>query len=147
MDHHPTYDSFINAVLKGCYICVLLWERIPQDAKSALPKLRSDCALLRCKYFMQQDDKSPRRLRPLNPLNFDRKARISLLGLPGISSRVSFLINLSGNRLPKLYYTILVLIITSSSKNLRFLAIDPDWHFTANTVNWLSRAPDSSGKV
>ena len=58
MDHHPTYDSFINAVLKGCYICVLLWERIPQDAKSALPKLRSDCALLRCKYFMQQDDKS-----------------------------------------------------------------------------------------
>ena len=58
MDHHPTYDSFINAVVKGCYICVLLWERIPPDAKRALPTLCSDYVLLKCNYFMQQNDKS-----------------------------------------------------------------------------------------
>jgi hypothetical protein len=58
VDHHPTYDSFINAVVKGCYICVLLWERIPPDAKRALPTLCSDYVLLKCNYFMQQNEKS-----------------------------------------------------------------------------------------
>jgi hypothetical protein len=58
VDHHLTYDSFINAVVKGCYICVLLWERIPQDAKRALPTLCSDYVLLKCNIFMRQYDNS-----------------------------------------------------------------------------------------
>jgi hypothetical protein len=62
VDHHPTYDSFINAVVKGCYICVLLWERIPQDAKRALPTLCSDYVLLKCNFWMQQYDKSQLKL-------------------------------------------------------------------------------------
>ena len=58
MDHHPTYDSFIDSVIKGCYICVLLWERIPQDAKKALPTLCSEHVLSKCDYFIHQDAES-----------------------------------------------------------------------------------------
>jgi hypothetical protein len=57
-DHHPTYHSLINAVLEGCYICVLLWERLPQDAKRALPTFSSDYTLLKCEYFMEQNQNS-----------------------------------------------------------------------------------------
>jgi hypothetical protein len=81
-DHHPTYDSFINAVAKGCYVCVLLWERIPQDAKKALPTLCSDYALLGCKYFMQQNDKSQLRFVEV----YTSPAHDFALGLTGTNS-------------------------------------------------------------
>jgi hypothetical protein len=41
---------------------VVLYERIPQDAKKALSTLCSDYVLSECFYFMQQNDKSQLKL-------------------------------------------------------------------------------------
>lgn len=90
-DHHRTGESFINSVIQGCYICVLLWERISPDAKKALPTLCSGHELSIFKYRMELGDESRSRyvqvyMNPahdsaLRPPGTDA-IRVSLMSLP-----------------------------------------------------------------
>jgi len=69
--HHPTYDGFINSVIQGCYICVFLWERIPQDARISLPTLCSDRVLSRLEYHIHYSDESRLRRIKVYTLRMD----------------------------------------------------------------------------
>ena len=99
-DHHGTCDSFINSVIQGCYICVLLWERISPDAKKALPTLCSDHVLSIFRYHVELSDESRSRyvLVYINPAHDSAlrppgtdAIRVSLMSLPTDSASRSFL--------------------------------------------------------
>ncbi|KAE9379641.1 HET-domain-containing protein [Stipitochalara longipes BDJ] len=56
--HHKTYRQFLNAVERGCFVCTLLWESIPESflaTLSALPELSDEKSLLMIETSLGED--------------------------------------------------------------------------------------------